>query len=391
MMYTTMTGASSTIIKKRITIFSITYHPFIGGAEVAIAEVSKRLSEYEFDLFTARLDSKLPQEENIGNVRIFRVGSGRPALDKLLYPFRAARLALKRHRQNPYDIIHAVLETYAGLAALLFKKRQPSVPYILTLQSGDSDWWLWSRTWFWYPLYRQIYVQADKITAISRWLANRARRYGYQGDIKIIPNGVDWQHFSGKIDPAERQFIRRSWGISADDFVVVTASRLVRKNGVDILIDALSALAENVKLVIVGAGEEENKLKFQVSSFKLQDRVIFLGQIDHQNLPRVLKSADAFVRPSRSEGLGNAFLEAMAAGLPAVGTKVGGIVDFMKDNATGLLVEPNNAQAVASAITALISDEKLRRKLANNGRALAGQRYDWTTIASQYQEVYESL
>lgn len=374
---------------QRIAIFSITYHPFIGGAEVAIAEVTKRLAKYEFELFTARLSPKLPIEENIGNVHVYRLGSGRPTLDKLLYPFRAARLALKRHRQNPYDIVHAVLETYAGLAALLLKKREPSVPYILTLQSGDSDWWLWRRTWFWYPLYRQVYTQADKITAISNWLASRARRYGFQGDIKIIPNGVDVAHFSGKMDPAEREFIRRSWGILATDFVVVTASRLVRKNGVDILIEAMTGLPENIKLVIAGEGEEEDKLKVQSSKFK--HRIIFLGHIDHQNLPRVLKAADVFVRPSRSEGLGNAFLEAMAAGLPVVGTKVGGIVDFIKDRETGLLVEFNNAQSVVSSLAILVSDGKLRRKLVRAGRALVKEQYDWAGIANQYRKFYEDI
>lgn len=380
-------------MKKRIALFSVTYHPFVGGAEVAIAEVMKRLADYEFDIFTARLDSKLAREERLGNVRFFRVGSGRPTLDKLLYPWRAMRLALKRHRQNPYNIIHAVLETYAGLAALLFKKREQSVPYILTLQSGDSDCWLWLRTWFWYPLYRQVYTCADKISSISNWLASRARRYGFQGDIKIIPNGVDVAHFSGKIDPAERQFIRRSWGAVAGDFIIITASRLVKKNGIDILIEAMTRLPENIKLVIAGEGEEEEKLKEKVKSNKekVGGRVIFLGQINHASLPRVLKAADVFARPSRSEGLGNAFLEAMAAGLPVVGTKVGGIVDFIKDKETGLLVEPKNPQVLASAITLLAGNEKLRRQLADNGRALVRREYDWKTIASQYRAVYESV
>lgn len=377
-------------LKKRIAVFSVTYHPFIGGAEIAIKEVAARLLEFEFDLFTARLDFKLPAEERLGNVNVFRLGSGRPTLDKLLYPFRAARLALSRHRRRPYAIIHAVLETYAGLAALLFKKREPSVPYVLTLQSGDSDWWLWTRTWFWYPFYRQIYTQADKITAISHWLESRARRYGYQGEIKVIPNGVDVAHFSGKIDPAEREFIRHSWGISEDDFIVITASRLVKKNGVDILIDALFVLPENIKLVIAGEGEEENALKEKVKSKKekTRQRVVFLGQINHAVLPRILRAADVFARPSRSEGLGNAFLEAMAAGLPVVGAAVGGIVDFLKDRETGLLVEPNNPAALARAVAELRSDNKLRQKFATGGLALARERYDWSKIAGLYREVY---
>ena len=216
---------------KRIALFSITYDPFIGGAEVAIKEVAKRLPDFEWDLFTAKLDKKLKDNEIVGNVNVYRVGTGHKLFDKWLYPWRAAKLAIKLHRQNPYDIIHAVLETYAGLAALLFKKRFNRVPYVLTLQSGDPDLWLWLRTWFWYPWYRQIYTRANKITAISHWLASRARRYGYKGDIAIIPNGVDVEHFGDTMTGADRNFIRSTWGVAENAFVVVTASRLVHKNG----------------------------------------------------------------------------------------------------------------------------------------------------------------
>lgn len=373
---------------KRIALFSITYNPFIGGAEVAIKEVTNRLPDFEFDLFTAKLDKKLPDNEKIGQVNVFRLGRG-SRFDKYLYPFRAARLAVKRHKKNPYNLVHAVLETYAGLAALLFKKRFRGVPYVLTLQSGDADSFLRKRTWFWYPLYRQIYTKTDKITAISQWLANRARRYGYKGEIAIIPNGVDVEHFSGCMDAGERSFIRSSWGVAKEAFAVVTASRLVFKNGIDTLIESLKYLPPDVVLVIAGSGEDEEKLKLIVNSYELKDRVVFLGHMDHDSLPRVLKAADVFARPSRSEGLGNAFLEAMAVGLPVVGTKVGGIVDFIKDRQTGLLVAPDNAPELARAILELEQNPDLRTALASSGEKLAKDKYDWANIAAAYKNIYQ--
>lgn len=387
---------------KRIALFSITYDPFIGGAEIAIKEITNRLGSDKFsarggplqsggqaafgwDLFTARLNVRLPSEERIGNVNVYRAGSGRPFLDKLLYPWRASRLAVKMHHQKPYDLIHAVLETYAGLAALLFKKREPRIPYLLTMQSGDSDWFIKLRTWFWYPWYRQIYTKANKITAISLWLKDRAQRYGAkEEDIVIIPNAVD-QRFSQEVSKERQKEIRESWGADRNDFVVITASRLVRKNGIDILIDAMEHVSENVKLVIAGTGKDEGKLKAQAKKFG--DRVLFLGHVGHEKLPELLWTSDVFVRPSRSEGMGNSFVEAKAAGLTVIGTPVGGIKDLIKAG----IVEGAEGSARGIAEKIVASMERARRQSPNRGRDVIRERYTWDVVARQYEREYEKL
>ena len=178
---------------------------------------------------------------------------------------------------------------------------------------------------------------------------------------------------------ADCNFIRSTWGVAKSAFVLVTTSRLVHKNGVDTLIESLNDLPSDVVLVVAGAGEDEEKLKFQVLSYKLQDRVIFLGHIDHNMLPRVLKAADVFVRPSRSEGLGISFLEAMAADLPVIGTHVGGIVDFIKDGKTGLLIAPDNTVELTAAIKKLYEDKGVNVEIFE----LAGK--------SQWQKIFSSI
>ncbi|PIP66828.1 MAG: hypothetical protein COV79_02935 [Parcubacteria group bacterium CG11_big_fil_rev_8_21_14_0_20_41_14] len=367
---------------KRIAIFSITYDPFIGGAEVAIKEVTNRLPDFEFDLFTTRMDLSLPDSERIGNVNVFRVGTGRLFLDKICYPWRASRLAMKMHAQNPYSVIHAIMANYAGLSALLFKKRAPSVPYILTLQSGDSDWFIRMRTWFWHPWYCQIYTKADIITAISNWLKDRSVRYGYKGDIEIIPNGVDIEKFDIQISDEERASIRKSWGACENDFVVITTSRLVYKNGIDILIDAMEYLDDRVRLVIAGKGKDEEKLKAQSSKFK--KRIVFLGHVSHYELPRLLKSSEMFVRPSRTEGMGNSFIEAKISGLIVLGTRVGGIKDLIN---AGIVdpIESTDAKAVA---------EKIKSAMHHNNQDISNQiknKYSWDAISQQYKQEYQKL
>ncbi len=377
------------IKNRRVAIITLAYSPFIGGAELAVKEITDRLSDFEFDIYTARFQKSLPKEEKIGNANVFRIGIGHKVIDKFLFAFLVALAIRKKHNQSPYSKVHAIMANYAGLAGLIIKKTIKDLPYILTLQSGDSDFFIWKRTWFWYPIYKQIYVKADKITAISNWLKNRALNYGYKSEVKIIPNGVDVKNFTCKMRADERDFVRNSWGFSSKDFLVVTASRLVKKNGVDILISSLEHLPLNIKIVVVGAGKEEEILKLQSKNF--EGRVIFLGEISHEHLPRVLKACDVFARPSRSEGFGNAFLEAMSVGLPVIGTSVGGIVDFLQDKETGILALPEDAKSVAKAIDFLIKNPVLSKDIAKKGQVLSRENYSWELISKKYREVYESF
>jgi glycosyltransferase involved in cell wall biosynthesis len=102
-----------------------------------------------------------------------------------------------------------------------------------------------------------------------------------------------------------------------------------------------------------------------------------------------LKISDVFVRPSLSEGLGNAFLEAMAASIPVIGTPVGGIPDFLKDEETGLFCEVGNPEDIAQKIEKLVFDDSLRKRIIENGLELVKEKYDWGFIAAQYIELYD--
>ncbi|MBU1102183.1 glycosyltransferase family 4 protein, partial [Patescibacteria group bacterium] len=110
-----------------------------------------------------------------------------------------------------------------------------------------------------------------------------------------------------------------------------------------------------------------------------------------EDVPKYLAISDVFVRPSLSEGLGNSFLEAMAAGVPIIGTKVGGIPDFLRDGETGLFCEARNPQSIAEKITLLLSDEILRQRLIANARKLVEEKYNWDNIAQKMGNIFEKL
>ena len=375
----------------RLLMFSITFRPFIGGAELAEEEILKRLPEIQTTVITALLDKKLSREETLGNIIIKRVGWGRRRLDKYLFPFLAFRLASQLHRENPFNLSQAIMANYAGLAALIFKFRFPSVPYLLTMQSGDSPFFFFIRTWWFYPIYRMVYRKADFIQPISNYLSYRAKSYGYKGPIKIVPNGVDLALFQNEIPNEKIISLKRELGIKEDETVIVTASRLVYKNAIDQLIlgfhEWQSKTGRNATLLIIGDGNLRKKLEKLAEAIGAK-RVIFLGEKQYRDLPQYFKLADVFIRPSRSEGMGNAFIEAMAAGIPVIATPVGGIPDFLEHKVTGFFCEKDNPMSIARAINEILGDNELRRMIVKNAKALVEERYDWEKISGEMNEVY---
>ncbi len=378
--------------KPRVLIFSLAYFPVVGGAEIAVKEITDRLGDsFDFDLITLRFDSQHLPEENMGSVNVFRING-----HKLFFPFKAAFLARKLHGQNQYKVLWSIMAAYAGWAALFFKFLYPTAPMLLTLQEGDSEKHILKKVGVFYPFWKMIFKKADYIQAISNHLADFGRRHGAKCPIKVVPNGVSLEKFS----IFKSQFSNKSKDL--DVKTIITTSRLVYKNGVDTLIRAVAKLKRKtsdvqvdigcpkVRLLILGSGPEEQNLKKLTKDLGLTNEVIFLGHVSPDEIPSYLSQADIFVRPSRSEGLGNSFLEAMAAGLPVIGTPVGGITDFLKDGETGLFCEIENHNDLAEKIKLLSSDAGLSEKLSKNGRELVSANYSWNGISKKMGELLKS-
>jgi glycosyltransferase involved in cell wall biosynthesis len=401
---------------RRILIFSLTYHPYVGGAEVAIKEITDRMppDEYVFDMVTLRFDERLPRFERVGNVNVHRIGWTARApkvsdrrlplilkLAKIFFPLTAFLKARALHRAHPYDLTWAMMANYAGFAALLFTYVYPHVPYFLELQDGTPIEALRSRPVFriLWPFYRRVYTKAERIKAISRFLGKLARDLGYRGDIEVIPNAVDVAKFSVPVPDGERAELKAQLGKRMGDVFLFTASRLVLSRGVEDIIRALPLLPEHVKLLIAGDGEDREKLGRIAEGSGVSGRVIFAGYVDHSRLPAYLKVSDIFVRPSRIEGFGNSFVEAFAAGIPVVATPVGGIPDFLFDpeenpgtEPTGIFCEVKSPESIAYAVKRYMNDPVLTARIVKNARALAVEKYDWDIVANDMRtRVFQPL
>jgi glycosyltransferase involved in cell wall biosynthesis len=402
---------------KRILIISLTYHPYIGGAEVAIKEITDRIDpgEYEFHMVTLRFDRALPKVEKRGNVTVYRLGpsvtnpkvSDREMpltlrLAKLLFPFTAFLKATLLDQRYVYDMVWAMMANQAGFAGMFFSYTHSKTPYFLELQDGRafSDmpkrrpilyaiWWL----------YKRIYQRADRIKVISHFLEREVRNISYEGHVAVIPNAVDVARFSREVPEAELTKLKEKYGKKMGDVFLFTASRLVLSRGVEDTIRALAHLPDNVKLLIAGSGEDEDKLRRIAEESDVGARVIFAGHIGHDELPAYYKMCDIFVRPSIIEGFGNAFVEAFAAGIPIVATPVGGIPDFLTDpdrspdmEPTGIFCEVHNPESVAKAVKRYMGDPSLTARIVKNAKELVRERYDWNLIAERMKkEVFEPL
>ncbi len=384
--------------KKKILIFSTAYYPFVGGAEVAIKEITDRISpDYEFDLITARLDKKLSKRERVGNVDIYRVGLGYKILDKLWLPFGGAILTRRLNQRQDYFSFWAVMVSFASGAPYIFNifrriSGKNRVPIVLTLQEGDSENHLQFK---WFGLislsWRLALRRTALLTGISNFLINRAKKHGYLGESILVPNGVDLKLFTEEIKGEVKNKLITHFDKKSDDVYLVSCGRLTHKNGIDTIIKSLKFLPRNVSLVLIGKGELRNKLEKEVLKLNLKDRVKFVGFIPYKDLPKYYSICNIFIRPSRSEGFGNAFIEAMASKLPVIASPVGGIVDFIDDQETGLFCAPDNPQSIVKVVNLLLKESSLRERIVKNAYNRVILRYSWDDVAKEMALVFNRI
>lgn len=378
---------------KRALVFSTAYHPFVGGAEVAVKEITDRISDIEFFMITARMNRQQAKKEKIGNITVYRIGIGRPFFDKYFLAFWGYKIAEKLHKRNKFDLIWSMMASYGGFAGMFFKKRNRKVPFLLTLQEGDDLEYINRRVRFMKRFFKEIFTQADFIQCISRCLADWARKMGAKCEIQIVPNGVDIKNFSRNYSGEELNDLKNKLGKKENDIFMIHTGRLTKKNGLEYVIRSLELLPENIKFLSVGSGELKDELTSLARELSLENRVIFVDYVDHKELPKYLKISDIFIRPSLSEGLGNSFLEAMVAGLPVIAAPVGGIPDFLADRETGFFCEVHSPESISNVVEYII-DEKNKDKIEEvkkRAKEMVEEKYNWNIVSKKMKNIFDKI
>jgi glycosyltransferase involved in cell wall biosynthesis len=290
----------------------------------------------------------------------------------------AAVLALRRaFRRAGADLVH--LHTgratwLGGLAA-----RLAGIPAITTRRMDRPV----RRGWRTRLIYRSL---VERAVAISPAVARRLAEGGVPAARTLtIPSAVDPDALVPQLG---RERTRAAEGLSDDVPLLLSLAALVRRKGLDVLLEALARLPDDVRRVqlwIAGSGPERAALERQAGELALGDRVRFLGP--RSDVGDLLAACDLFVLPSRLEGLGVAALEAMAAGRPVVASRVGGLGEAVVEGRTGLLVPPDEPEALSAALGRILGDDDLRARLGAAGPGRVAERF----LAEQMVSAYESL
>ncbi len=375
---------------KRILIFSLAYYPsFVSGAEAAIKEITDRIdpSDIEFHLITLLFDPKAPREETFGHTRVHRVGVGGAYLSKVLFIPLAALKARSLDRRLHFNAVWSMM-TYMLLPAVLARTIGVRAPRVLTLQDGDPYEKVFERAFIkpFIPILNKGFRTTEVIQVISKYLATWPPRRGYHGEIVLIKNGANPNDLKETSSPEQIEEIKQKLGKKAGEVYLVNTSRLVHQKGHDTAIRALALLPQRLKLVLVGGGPDETMLKALAKELGIQSRVIFTGNVDRSVVTLYRKACDIFVAPSRSEGLGNAFISALASKLPLVTSGVGGIADYAVDGETAWIVPPDDPLALARRIEDVIAHPEQAREISERARTMVERDYDWDIIAKQMRE-----
>jgi len=240
---------------------------------------------------------------------------------------------------------------------------------------------------------------------IARWIARRqpsvvslstatARNLAAAGfdtaRMRFIPNGVDTERFRPLASADGPWSPPPEWPKRGT--IAVTVGRLVPAKGLDLLFHAWRsavAAAPDATLVIVGDGPLRQECEAAVASLGLAESVRFLGT--RRDVPEILRRSDVYVSSSRTEGMSNALLEALASGLPLVATRVGGAEDTVDDRVNGVLVPEGDVAALASALAELLASPEKRRAMGEASRSLALARFALDTIVDRYTELFLEL
>lgn len=375
----------------KVCVLIDAWEPEWGGGQTHVWEISRRLIEshnYSVDIYTRALYDNLGRaytENEIyfgSKLRIFRTGHISKFFSltgRLFWVVSVISKVYKNHRQYPYSLIHA----HAYVAAVPGKILSIllNIPIVFTVHGANNlelnnknmaavvEKWLLTQ------------ISFDCEISVSR---SFLKYKNVNKRIEIVANGVDLADFN---------VLENKSRLKNKYFTLLWVGRFDKVKAVDVLLEALKIVVDihkKVRLMLVGYGSEEKNLQNLAKKLKLDKFVSFEGKKSRKEIYKYYKQADILVLPSRSEGLAITLLEAWAAKVPVIATRVGDHGLLVQHNKNGFLVEPENSQKLAKVIDAAMFCKSLK-KYGENGCELVRLKYTWELAIKKINKIYKSL
>ena len=353
-----------------------------GGVTSHIASLARELRERGHSVAILSPCSQPPYSQRVeGLVPLGRpvpVPSGGSVARVSLSFWQAPRVKALLERER-FEIVHVhePLTPFLPLCVLHFSRAVNVGTF--HAYHGRSRFYPWAKPvllrWF-----RRLHGHIAVSPAAMRFVA----RY-FPADYRVIPNGIEVDHFAQPTEPVpESGYIRPT---------LLFVGRLEKRKGLKYLLGAFARLKwefPDLRLLVVGPGSPDKDSYRLLGERGLRD-VVFVGPVAYGDLPRYYQAADVFCAPATGkESFGIVLLEAMAAGLPVVASHIDGYACVLQDGLQGFLVPPKDEEALASAIRRLLEDRSLREAMGRRGQERARE-FDWERVAAQVEGYYEAL
>tara|TARA_Y100000768_G_scaffold521_1_gene413 strand:+ start:52023 stop:53108 length:1086 start_codon:yes stop_codon:yes gene_type:complete len=342
--------------------------------------ISKNIEIQLFSLFKPKKD--LVEKYKKFNVKIISPNLRsnikdlrEPNLSKIKY-LQAIPLLKKTINEFQPSIVHAHYASSYGVLGYMSKFR----PFILSVWGSDIYHFPYKNK-FYKWLLKLVIKNSDKVCSTSVAMKQIIEREYNRLDVEVISFGVDIDFFRP--------------GNSSQQFNVGTIKSIENYNGIDCLIDAARLVIEdynkNIYFQIVGEGSLKKEMEQKAKDLKIEDKIKFIGFVDHKKVLKYYKNLSIFIAVSKRESFGVSVLEAASCGIPSITSNIGGLTEVNIHNETGVVINPDDPKKLAESIVKLYEQKELRLKLGKNARKRVEKKFNWKNNVNEMIKVYKSF
>lgn len=366
----------------------ITCYPSVGGSGIVATELGKLLAEKGHEIHF--ISSSMPFRLNkvYCNIYYHEVEVNQYSVFK--YPPYDIALASKMAEvieNEQLDILHVHYAVPHAVCASLAKQMvNRDIKIVTTLHGTDIT--VLGQDLSLANAIKYGIESSDLVTAVSHALVAQTHELlNPNKKIETVYNFVDERVYYQK----EVQHLREQYGIGAHEKVLIHVSNFRKVKRVPDVVKTFQKVLEKIpaKLLLVGDGPEMTGVIKLVKNLQLQDYVLFLGK--QENLDELYSISDLMLLPSEKESFGLVLLEAMACGVPCIGTNIGGIPEVIDDGRTGFVCPLGDIEAMGHKAISLLSDSNLYQQMVRNGTKIVGEKFHSNKIVSQYEQLYFKL